>query len=398
MKLLLPSFKRMKHKKLLRPTKLRILITNNTLAGRAGSELYVRDIAIALVKRGHYPVAYSPILGEVAEELNKATVPVIQNLNALNFTPDIIHGQHHMDAMVAMMRFPTVPALYFCHGWIPMEEMPPLFPSIVRYLAVDDLCQERLLTTQGVAAEKIRTLYNFVDLERFKQRAPLPEKPRTALIFNNYAVENSLVAAIRSACNKYGIDRVDLVGEASGNSVTNPELILSNYDVVFAKARCALEAMAVGCAVVVTGMYGLAGMITSENVNVFRPLNFGIRAEQTLAVTSDNIYAQLQKYNPDDARQVSNLVRDKANMSSAIDELEKHYYEAVQEKISLESTQVLTAAANYMDFLVSAIKLRASLEKKAHLANQLMQSVEQLTQENQQLQEQLQMSKNERLV
>lgn len=42
---------------------LRILITNNTLANRAGSELYVRDLATALLDGGHTPIAYSTILG-----------------------------------------------------------------------------------------------------------------------------------------------------------------------------------------------------------------------------------------------------------------------------------------------------------------------------------------------
>lgn len=42
---------------------MRVLITNNTLAGRAGSELYVRDLALALLRRGHTPLAYSTNLG-----------------------------------------------------------------------------------------------------------------------------------------------------------------------------------------------------------------------------------------------------------------------------------------------------------------------------------------------
>ncbi len=48
---------------------MRILLTNNSLGGRAGTELYVRDIAIELMRRGHRPVAYSTKLGTVAEEL-----------------------------------------------------------------------------------------------------------------------------------------------------------------------------------------------------------------------------------------------------------------------------------------------------------------------------------------
>ena len=54
---------------------MRILITNNGLATRAGTELYVRDLALGLLKRGHTPIAYSTKLGEVATEIRAATVP-----------------------------------------------------------------------------------------------------------------------------------------------------------------------------------------------------------------------------------------------------------------------------------------------------------------------------------
>jgi hypothetical protein len=59
---------------------VRVLITNNTLAARAGSELYVRDLALALLARGHQPIAYSRRLGEVAAEIRRATVPVVDDL------------------------------------------------------------------------------------------------------------------------------------------------------------------------------------------------------------------------------------------------------------------------------------------------------------------------------
>ena len=43
--------------------RLRVLITNNTLAERAGSELWVRDLATALLARGHAPIAFSTPIG-----------------------------------------------------------------------------------------------------------------------------------------------------------------------------------------------------------------------------------------------------------------------------------------------------------------------------------------------
>src|SRR2546428_9917125 len=95
---------------------MRILITNNTLDIRAGSELYVRDLAIALLKRGHMPISYSTKLGDIAQEIRAATVPVIDNLDALAAPPEGIHGDLHLETMMLLVRFPGVPAVYFCHG------------------------------------------------------------------------------------------------------------------------------------------------------------------------------------------------------------------------------------------------------------------------------------------
>ena len=98
---------------------MRILLTNNSLAARAGSELYIRDLAVELMRRGHQPVAYSTYLGAVAGELRAATIPVIDRLESLGAPPDIIHGQHHYETLSALLRFPGIPALYYCHGWLP---------------------------------------------------------------------------------------------------------------------------------------------------------------------------------------------------------------------------------------------------------------------------------------
>ena len=135
---------------------LRILITNNTLADRAGTELYVRDVALALLNRGYSPIAYSSLLGEVAQELRAATVPVIDRLDALAMPPDLIHGHHHLETMTALLHFPNVPAISFCHGWLPWEEMPPKFPRILRYVAVDETCRDRLILEHAVPEESFR--------------------------------------------------------------------------------------------------------------------------------------------------------------------------------------------------------------------------------------------------
>src|SRR3984893_1447499 len=212
---------------------LRVLITNNTLAGRAGSELYVRDTATELLSRGHSPFAYSTLLGEVARELEAVNVPVVNDLNSLAVAPDLIHGQQHMELMTALLHFPGVPAIQFIHNSSSWYEKPVQFPRILRYVAVDHACRD-LLLQHSIPEKHIRVLFNFVDLARFKsRRKPLSATPRRALVFSNYASEETHLPAVREACARASI-QLDVIGSQTNTATAQPEELLGEYDLVFA--------------------------------------------------------------------------------------------------------------------------------------------------------------------
>lgn len=340
--------------------------------------MFLYDVALGLLRRGHLPVAYSTTLGEVAEELQKKTIPVISDLHALREPPDVIHAQHHLEAMTAMLHFPQTPVVYYCHGWLPWQEQPVVFPTIAKYVAVDDLCRERLLTTPGITPTQIETLYNFVDLSRFQPRPLLPKKPKSALIFSNIASDENYAGTIRAACQSAGIERVDLAGQGSGNVQVQPETLLPAYDVVFAKARCALEAMAVGCAVVVTECYGVGGLVTSENVEELRRYNFGVRTMQAAPLTEASIVKALSGYHPSDAAAVSSWIRAEVDLEKYLDELVTLYLEADR---NARGTPVapelkLNAAAEYLRSLIPLIKDQGQNEQRAIRAEQQVQELQ----------------------
>lgn len=337
---------------------LRVLITNNTLAMRAGSELYVRDLALALLARGHTPIAYSTLLGDVAQELRVATIPVVDDLRLIAQPPDIIHGQHHLDTMTALLHFPQTPCVYFCHGWLPWEEAPPRFPRIQRYVAVDDTCRDRLMYEHAIPADDIEVLLNFVDLHRFCPRSqPLPPTPKRALVFSNAATVHTHLPAIQAACERLGV-ALDVVGQGSGHMCAQPEAMLGEYDLVFAKARAALEAMAVGAAVVLCDAVGAGPMVTTDNFARLRPLNFGIRTlQQPLSV--EGFVRAMQQYNADDATAVSHRVRQTAGHDAVVDHVLRLYDLARQKAPSGTPADMYAeqqAAAMYMRGLVPRLK------------------------------------------
>jgi hypothetical protein len=334
---------------------LRILLTNRSLDERAGSELYLAELATRLLERGHSPVAYSPRLGRVATGLRAATIPVIDDLAALAEPPDLIHGQHHLAAMTAMLHFPRVPGLFVCHGWLPWEETPPRFPRFLRYVAVDFTTRERLVAEGGIPPERVAVLLNFVDLDRFRLRAPLPLQPRRALVFSNQASEGTFLPAVREACARSGI-ALEVAGVAAGSPVERPEALLPGFDLVFAKARAAMEAMAVGAAVVLCDQAGAGPLVTSADFDRLRPLNFGIRTLRH-PVTADFLEGEIARYDAADAAEVSRRLRATAGIEEAVDRLLGLYTEVLAEHqergtpSAAEAVEEGQAAAAYLRWL-----------------------------------------------
>jgi hypothetical protein len=307
------------------PEPRRVLIANLTMAAASGTVLYTRDLALALLRRGWTPVVYTSVLGPEATALRAATIPVVTDPAQLGAAPDVIHGHHILETLAAMSRFPGVPAVFVCHDALAWHSIPPRLRRIRAYIAVDRNCRDRMVLEHGIPEESVRVLTNPVDLHRFSQREPLPARPRRALVFSNQAHE-SFVGPIREACKERSIE-VDVIGTAAGHSVEEPEHLLPNYDLVFGKARCAIEAAAAGCAVIVSDLRGMAGLLTMEGLEEMRVLNFGARTLQR-PVTKENVLRELDRYDPEEAARVSRYVR-QANDADLLAEQFADLYEEI---------------------------------------------------------------------
>lgn len=351
---------------------LSILIANSTLATRTGTETYVRDLALGLLRRGHSPVVYAPDTGPIARELRKATVPVVNDLSALSVAPDCIHGNHAPELMTALLHFPGVPGVFFCHSWIGWSNAPPHFPRILRYVAVDHTCRDRLLLEHGIDESRLRVLLNAVDLERFTPRAPLPEVPRRALVFSNTANDSTHLGPVREACRRAGV-LLDTAGAETNNSTSQPELLLGQYDLVFAKARCALEAMAVGPAVILCDMFGSGPLVTTGDFDRLRRLNFGMRALDR-PVEAGLLGNEIARYDARDAAEVSRRVRTTAGVDSLVDEIVDLYREVIDECATLGPEDPIVegrAAAAFVRSLALATKQECTDFREELLASSL---------------------------
>jgi hypothetical protein len=317
------------------PARLRILLTNVGIANRTGTEIVVLDLASGLAKAGQFPMIWAPLVDpEVAAQVLAAGIPVVSRLEDLPAVPDIIHGHHHLETIQALRQFPTVPAIFVCNSGLAWYDAPPRHPRIRQFVAVDEFCRERLVGVDWMDPRRISVVWNAVDMDRQRQRPPLPERPRRAVIFSNYAGPDTHVEAVQEACRRMGIVLVT-VGSGVGNLSSAPEDVLPEYDLVFAKARCAIEAMASGCAVILCDTAGLGAMVTTANVKRLRPWNFGFRVLQR-PLDPDLITQEIQRYDAVDAGQVSSYMRAHARLEDAVDRYLAIYRSVLSEQAAVE--------------------------------------------------------------
>jgi len=307
---------------------MNILITNIWLDNYAGTEVGVRDIAIALHRRGVHVEVYSPELGTVAEEITDAGIHVVNSTENLIVKPDLIHGQHYMQTMDAMIKFPDVPAIYYLHDRAYPGDTPPKYSQIVKYVAVDYNCLDRLIIDNGIDEKDTSVLLNFTDTNRFKLRKSIAEKPRRALVFSNYAGRDNYYKTIYEACDRLGIS-LDGMGEGLKTANKNPENVLPRYDLVFAKAKAAMESLATGAGVITCDWRGLGKFITRENFNHFRRYNFGMKI-LTRPIEVDLLVEEIKKYNQADILQTASMIRAEASFSDYMDKLLGVYNDAIK--------------------------------------------------------------------
>jgi hypothetical protein len=345
---------------------LRILITNITLALRTGTETYVRDLAFSLLRRGHTPIVYCTHLGEVADELRAGSVAVTDDLQSMAAAPDVIHGHHHPETMTALLHFPGVPAVSFCHDRLSWHDLAPRFPRVRRHVAVDYTCRERLILEEGIPEDQVRVIQNAVDLERFRPRGPLPTRPQRALVFSHNACADTHLRAVQEACRRADV-ALDVIGQGAGKSCAHPETVLGNYDLVFAKARCALEALACGAAVILCDAQGSGPLVTAGEFNRLRRFNLGMRTLR-FPLNPDLLAKEIARYDSQDAAETCRHVRAEAGLELAVDALTALYREVIAEQgrsAAPDSQEESRAAAAYLRRAAAFNEMYALMDRAA---------------------------------
>ena len=329
---------------------MRILIANVWIGGRSGSEVYTKDLAMGLHRRGHICTVFvAQIKQEDADvrELRKSGIRVTELPDAAD-VPDVIIGHHLRETTLACLRYPKTPAIQVCHD-ATNERDRAAGPEIVQaWGAVDAFCQERFVRETGLLPEKIHLSFNSVDLLLFPPRAtPPPIPPGRAVFFFSNASTPAPLWAVREACQRQGIT-LDVIGPGA-RFEQEPAHVLAGYDLVFGKARCAIEAMASGAHVILFAPEGIGPEISPDNFHELRQRNFG-RSLLTEPVGAELLQRRILGLKPETTAEVTRLIR----LHNSTEKLAEHM-EAI----------LRTIASVNVDRPVVRIRLRQAGERLA---------------------------------
>jgi len=144
--------------------------------------------------------AYSTELGDVGMRAARRDRPVIDDLGGARAGLRLIHGQHHLETMTALLRSPACRRSTFVTDGYPWQEArPALLASSVTWPSTPRVPQPARLRARhlrGGGCESCSTSSTWsASLPR-----PPPRAPARALVFSNAASERTHVGVLREAC------------------------------------------------------------------------------------------------------------------------------------------------------------------------------------------------------
>jgi hypothetical protein len=237
---------------------VRLVLATNHL-GLGGSESYLLTVAEQLQRLGHEVAVYSPQAGPGAAVAQERGIP----LAGYGELPDELDAALVQDAAVSYdltAHLPSVPQLFVAHSeTFDLQAPPQLGDSVRAIVALNDRVAARM---RAFATEReILRLRQPIDTERFVPRAPLPPRPRRALMLSNTPLVDRF-ELIESACAEAGIELLRLGGH-DGQSA-DPRDALHRAEIVIGYGRSILEGMACGRAAYVYDWNGGDGWVSSE--------------------------------------------------------------------------------------------------------------------------------------
>ncbi len=234
---------------------------------------------------------YSPEVGPFADYVSARGVPVVDRLRDLPNECDVVFAQDRLVVFDLAERYPKAFTVFRVCGDVHEFQLPPQVDGLVDLVVVLSKRYARVAQACSVAAPVLR-LRTPIDVDRLVPHGRIRDTPKRAVVLGNYPER---VDVVRQALGGAGIDLTEIGGAQQRFDVAEA---VADADIVVAKSRAALDAMACGKAVYVFDVFGGDGWVTPEVYPTMEADHFaGLATGRVL--DADEIAADLADYDPE---------------------------------------------------------------------------------------------------
>ena len=260
-----------------------ILISNQFLAARTGSELHVLTLARLFSRAGWDVTCFTLLYGHPLQadfERYGIHVVTLGSESLLSDHYDVLFAQHRIAAehLWNIDRISFGKVIVSTLGFITSAEKPPVFyPKADGFVFVSEETRDHVCSNAALGDMPVMVFPNYAPSEYFEVSRKLPDRPRRVCVLSNHPPRELHDLAVLGPTR--GIE-VDLFGYETTSVEVTPELV-SQYDVVVSIGRTAQPCLAAGIPFYCYDQFGGPGYITPENVARHAYNNFSGRSEQT---------------------------------------------------------------------------------------------------------------------
>jgi hypothetical protein len=269
---------------------VRVVLANQGFAHSGGTEVYLLTVAEHFQRLGHEVSIYAHDLGPFSEHARIRGVRAYNELHELPGDCDALLTQDAVVAYELADRYPDARHVFRVCSDIYSLSVPPQLDGVVDvFLALSDR-YARLAGACAVTTRPLR-LRVPIDIDRLTPLGPIRPRPRRAVMLGNYPDRHELV---REVWGRHGVEVTVVGGSEQRYDVA---AAVADADIVVAKARAALDAMACGRAVYVFDMFGGDGWVTPDCYAALEADNFaGLATDRVIDATE--LARDLVDYDP----------------------------------------------------------------------------------------------------
>lgn len=304
---------------------MRFLIALRQPSLGGGVRGHTETVARELQHTGHDVVIFSDDDLPWRDAMERSGLRTAGSLAALEGHFDVAIAHDQPSAFDILAARPDIPLTFVWHGNIYDVDMAPQLDDAVKIIFQP---YGPLPTRADATSAKARIVQvrQPIDVERFCPLGPIGERPRRAVAISNYMTDIRR-EVLTEACAQLGIE-IEFYGfHEQRGPTSDPQITMNSADIVFGKARVAMEAMACGRAVFVFDAFGTDGFVDEHNIETL--LSRGMGGSSTPMATSvDQIVEELGRYdqrmgmvNRDLARHHFPVSQHAATIVSAIEEM-----------------------------------------------------------------------------